>query len=444
MTTAPIPESPGLDSTKADTLYFDTIGCRLNQSEIELMARQARAAGLRLVESAAEADWVVLNSCTVTAGADSETRHRIKQAHKSNPEAAIVVTGCWATLHADSARRLPGVQRVVPNKDKAELIPALFNLDRTAFDLEPVERKPIPGIRMRTRAFIKAQDGCDHGCAYCLTTVARGPARSLPVERIIRQVQAAVDGGAKEAVLSGVQLSSYGRDLAGSESLTSLVRAVLHDTAIERVRLSSLEPWGLPKDFFQLWQDARVCRQLHLPLQSGSRPTLRRMRRPMTPQRFRQLVNRARQAIPGIAITTDILTGFPGESETEFKESLDFIRQMEFSDAHVFPFSARPNTPAAAMQDQIPSRIAKERAAEIRSVIERSRRRFQRQFLGTVADVLWESAESLGPQGWRMGGLTDNYLRVKATTSQDRWNELSPVQLQSSLNGYLQGVVLSD
>lgn len=424
-------------------VFLDSLGCRLNQSEIESMGRKFRSAGHDLVATPGQSDLIVINTCCVTADAASTSRSRARRAHRENPGADIVLTGCWSTLESARASMLPGVKRLIPNPQKADLVPLVLGIDPAEFDLEPVERHPLPGLRMRTRAFIKAQDGCDHRCTYCLTTVARGSARSLPIGEVVRQVQAAVAGGAQEAVLSGVQLSGYGRELPGA-SLTELVRAILTDTDLPRLRLSSLEPWGLPDGFAELWTSPRMCRQLHLPLQSGSAATLRRMGRPVTPEGFAQLVEHFRSAIPDLAITTDVMVGFPGETGEAFQESLEFIDSMAFAEAHVFPYSPRPGTAATRLPNRVPPSTVKRRAAAVRSLTARSAQAFRARFVGRSLPVLWEAAARLGPEGWIVRGLTDNYLRVQAVAQQDLWNHLSQVEIREIQNGELHGRILPD
>lgn len=423
-------------------VFLDSLGCRLNQSEIEAMGRKFRAAGHELVATAERSDLVVINTCSVTSDAASTSRSRTRRAHRENPQAEIVLTGCWSTVESAWALKIPGVQRVVPNRLKASLVPIVLDQDPANFELEPVDRRPLPGLRMRTRAFIKAQDGCDHHCTYCLTTLARGPARSLSIGQVVKQVQSAVEGGAREAVLSGVQLSSYGRDLPGGADLAGLVRAILTDTDIPRLRLSSLEPWGLPEQFADLWSDSRLCRQLHLPLQSGSAATLRRMGRPVTPEAFALLVSRLRSAIPGLAVTTDVIVGFPGEDEDAFQESMDFIDSMAFAEAHVFPYSPRPGTAALRLPNRIPAPMIKQRAAAMRELSARSARAYRAEFVGRSLPVLWERAVRVGPNGWTVQGLTDNYLRVHAEAERNVWNEISQVTIQEIKNGQLHGRIL--
>lgn len=422
-------------------IYLDTVGCRLNQAEIEQYARQFRAAGHSLVPSSDQADLVVINTCTVTAAAAADSRQKARQASR-NGARQIVLTGCWSTLKPDEAAALPGVSRVISNLDKDRLVEEILEIQTETFDLEPVERRPIPGARTRTRAFIKAQDGCNNRCTFCITTIARGESRSRPIEEIITDIHASYP--AQEIVLTGVHLGSWGQDLSPRLSIQHLVEQVLERTNTPRLRLSSLEPWDLDKLFFELWQNPRLCRQLHLPLQSGCERTLRRMARKTTPQAFAELLQAARQAIPGVAITTDIITGFPGEDEQEFEESLEFVRQMQFADGHVFTYSARAGTAAARMPGQVTQPIRKHRNARMREALAESTLAYQTGFLGQTLPVLWESATSLGPQGWELSGLTGNYLRVFARSTQQLWNQVTPVVLEQLDEHGFHGRILED
>ena len=417
-------------------IYLDTIGCRLNQAEIEQYARQFRSAGHELVSTPQDADLAVVNTCAVTAEAASDSRQKIRQAARAGV-GEVIVTGCWSTLKPQEAAGLPGVQRVVPNAQKEALVSDLLHISLDEFELEPVERQPIPGARLRTRAFIKVQDGCDNRCTFCITTLARGAGRSRAIPEILTDIHAAA-ATSQEIVLTGVHLGSWGQDFSPGLHLRHLVRAILDGTDVPRLRLSSLEPWDLDDDFFELWQEPRLCRHLHLPLQSGCAATLRRMARKTTPQSFVALAAAARAVMPEVAITTDIITGFPGESEAEFAESLEFVRSLEFADGHVFTYSARPGTAAARMPAQVPHPIRKERNAQMRAVLAQSAAAYQARFVGQVLPVLWEAASALGPQGWEVSGLTGNYLRVSAHTPQRLWNQITPVRLTGlSNNGVL-------
>jgi threonylcarbamoyladenosine tRNA methylthiotransferase MtaB len=421
-------------------IYLDTVGCRLNQSEIETYARQFRAAGHSLVATAGEADLVVINTCTVTAAAASDSRQKIRQAARSGVQ-RILATGCWATLNRESATALPGVTQVVNNAEKDNLVGSLLQISPEVFDLEPLDRIPIPGARSRTRAFIKVQDGCDNRCTFCITSLARGPARSRSVIEVISDIQAALRGGAREIILTGVHLGYWGHELEPRQHLPDLLKAILADCDLPRLRLSSLEPWDLSEEFFALWQDPRLCPHLHLPLQSGSAATLRRMARKTTPQAYASLVADARRIIPGLAITTDIIAGFPGESQTEFDETLNFVEQIGFTGGHIFTYSARAGTAAARMPDQVSAQLGKERSACLRQLFARLARLYQQSCLGQTRPVLWEHAVRSGENAWQMSGLTNNYLRVTTSSSENLWNQITPFHLEeinaAGLTGHL-------
>ena len=421
-------------------VYFDTVGCRLNQSEIEKIASQFRAAGHEVVDTQAEADLVLVNTCAVTAEAASDSRQKIRQASRAEVS-EIVVTGCWATLDPQGAADLPGVTRVVPNLEKDHIVREVLRISTEAFDLEPLERHPLPGIRQRTRAFIKVQDGCDNHCTFCITRVARGAGRSQAVQQILEDIQSAVNGGAKEIVLTGVHMGSWGQDFNQPAHLMDLIKIILEESNIPRLRLSSLEPWDLPEGFFDLWKNPRLCRHLHLPLQSGCGRTLRRMARKTTPETYAGIVSRAREVQPEMAITTYLIVGFPGETDTDFEESLEFVREMRFAAGHVFTFSARPGTPAARYPDQVHPTVRKERSARMRSVTAASALQYQSGFLGKTAEVLWESASGLGPNGWQMEGLTDTYIRVRAFSADNIWNQVNTVVLEEQLDSGFLGII---
>ncbi|NQS92458.1 MAG: tRNA (N(6)-L-threonylcarbamoyladenosine(37)-C(2))-methylthiotransferase MtaB, partial [Chloroflexi bacterium] len=407
-------------------IYLDMVGCRLNQSEIEIMARQFSAAGHTLVGDPSEADLAVVNTCTVTAAAAADSRKTIRRIHRNGVE-RIISTGCWSSLQPEQALNLPGVTHVISNTEKSELVSILFPPEVDIFDQEPILRVTIPGNRQRTRAFIKAQDGCRHSCTFCITTIARGKSRSESLESVVGEINAAVQAGIKEAVLTGVQLGSWGKELNPSLGLHDLVQAVLDKTGIPRLRLSSIEPWDIHPSLIELMQEKRIARHLHLPLQSGSAETLRRMAREINPQTYKELVDQIRLKNPGIAITTDILTGFPGETDAEYREGLDFIRQMEFAAGHVFTYSAREGTRAADYPDQVPHPVRKKRSAEIRTILATDAERYRQGFLGKELVVLWEQVEERKNTAI---GLTDNYLRVEAEAPVEVWNTFSRVKIQ--------------
>ncbi len=420
-------------------IYLDTVGCRLNQSEIETMARQFRAAGHEIVATPDHADMAVVNTCAVTSEAAADSRGVIRRLARAGAR-EIIATGCWATLQPQQASTLPNVVRVVANDRKDHLVAEVLNLPQEAFDLEPLAREPLPGIHHRTRAFIKVQDGCNNRCTFCITTVARGEGRSRPIAEVILDIQSALSGGAKEIVLTGVHLGSWGYDFG--MHLRNLIQAILRETDVPRLRLSSLEPWDLDADFFSLWEDPRLMPHLHLPLQSGCASTLKRMLRKTTPDSFRALVSAAREAIPDVAITTDLIAGFPGETEEEFAETLDFVREMNFAGGHVFTYSPRPGTAAARMKGQITPEVRKKRNHILRSVLEESAKAYREKFVGRRVSVLWESASAYNEWGWQMEGLTGHYLRVQAFAPSPRWNEVDEVDVQESNSHVLRGVIV--
>jgi threonylcarbamoyladenosine tRNA methylthiotransferase MtaB len=426
-------------------IYLDTIGCRLNQAEIETMARQFRVAGHEIVASAEMADMAVVNTCAVTNEAASDSRGKIRQIARAGVE-EIIATGCWATLQPKQANDLPNVMQVVANNRKDHLVADVLNLPRApstgsgqAFDLEPIARQPLPGLHRRTRAFIKVQDGCDNHCTFCITTIARGEGRSRPVADVILDIQSALSGGAKEIVLTGVHLGSWGVEFG--KHLRDLIKTILRETDVPRLRLSSLEPWDLDTGFFSLWDDKRLMPHVHLPLQSGCESTLRRMARKTTPDSFRKLVSAARAAMPNVAITTDIIAGFPSETEEEFVESLEFVREMNFAGGHVFTYSPRPGTGAAKMRGQIKPQLRKRRNHILQDALEESAKLYRQKFVGQTMSVLWESTSKMGEWGWQMEGLTGNYLRVTALAPLPRWNQIDYVKINECDRNRMKGVI---
>jgi threonylcarbamoyladenosine tRNA methylthiotransferase MtaB len=421
-------------------VYLDMVGCRLNQSEIESYAQKFLARGHTLTGDPGEADLAIVNTCTVTVAAAADSRKKIRRFARQGAK-EIIATGCWATLEPHKARKLNGQIRVIPNAEKDQLVCEILGLEPAVFDREPLQREMIPGARERTRAFIKAQDGCDHHCAYCITTIARGKSRSVPIPSILAQVRAAQRGGAKEVVLTGVQLGSWGRDLEGKPGLQHVLEAILEKTDVPRIRISSLEPWDVREPLLAWIREDRVASQLHLPLQSGCAETLKRMARRITPTQFRTLMDQIRAVEPEIALTTDILVGFPGETEDEFAESLAFVKEIGFADAHVFTYSDREGTRAASMPDQVDHQVRKERNALMREAAAQASRDYRRSFLGRQKRVLWESASQLDTGGWEMQGLTGNYLRVVANAERNMWNQITPVRLASLTDRGLKGEI---
>jgi len=426
-------------------IHLHTIGCRLNQAEIETMARQLQAGGHAIVHDAAEADTIILNTCAVTAEAARDARHLTRRFNRANESAQIVLTGCYATLAPDVAAALPGVGRVVANDDK-ERLPLLLDpalpADAPLFDREPIAREAQPGSYGRTRGFIKVQDGCDNRCTFCVTTVARGAGRSRPLPDIVAEVERFATAGYGEVVLTGVHLGSYGRDLGRSEGLRELVAALLEHTDIARIRLSSLEPWEIAEGFFRLWENPRLMPHLHLPLQSGSDRVLRRMARRTSRADFRALVDEARAHIPDLSVSTDIICGFPGETEADFAETLEYAEATGFSRIHAFSYSPRPGTAAARMAGQLPEPVKRERTGRLIALGEQLSLAFHRRYEGATRSVLWETATGANADGLLWAGYTDNYIRVSAAGPPDLMRRETPVLLgdprSDGMNGTIQ------
>jgi threonylcarbamoyladenosine tRNA methylthiotransferase MtaB len=423
---------------------LESIGCRLNIGEIETMARDLAAAGHRVVGPGTPADLCILNTCTVTAIASRKSRQLIRQLKRANPEAAVVVTGCDAEL-APKAMREIGVDLVVGNSEKErllELAAARGLLDRC----RPADSDDSaifePGDSGRTRAFVKVQDGCDNRCSFCIVTVARGEGRSVPRESVIDQIRDLQHLGYREVVLSGVHLGSYGYDLGDPDGLQHLIERVLAETDIERLRLSSLEPWDLDAEFFDVFRNPRVLPHLHLPLQSGCDETLERMARRTSRQTFMALVSAARQKVSGIAISSDIIVGFPGETDEEFAQSIEFVDKLAFSRLHIFRYSRREGTPAASLPAQVRGPVSQARSRRMHALAADLEHRFNSSIVGQTADVLWETAEDHGDT-LLWSGLTPNYVRVSLATApeEDLLNRITPTEIVEAIPGGVVGQI---
>ncbi|MBC7223529.1 MAG: tRNA (N(6)-L-threonylcarbamoyladenosine(37)-C(2))-methylthiotransferase MtaB [Anaerolineae bacterium] len=391
---------------------------------MEALGRDLQVLGARLVDAPEEADLCIFNTCTVTATAAGKSRRRVRQLVRRAPHAQVLVTGCHATQSPEELRAISPRVLVVANPEKEDIL-AHVRAHMRAREAAC----PTPPRGLRTRAFVKVQDGCDNRCTYCVVRIARGPQRSRPPEEVLQEVRERVAEGYQEVVLTGVHVGAYGRDLG--TDLPALVRRILAETEVRRLRLSSIEPHDLRPEFFALWEDPRLCPHLHLPLQSGSDAVLRRMGRRYTAGQFAAWVEAAREAIPDLAVTTDVIVGFPGETEEEFAETLAFVEAAGFARVHVFPFSPRPGTPAATMPGHLPPEVVRERHRALSQVAREGARRFARQFLGRTLEVLLEQRRARG-DGQRPAwtGLTGNYLRVEVASEADLHNRILPVRLE--------------
>jgi len=410
-----------------DKVALETLGCKLNQAETDSLAREFLSKGYQLAESASEADIYVLNTCTVTHVADRKARHLLRLAHRTNPKALIVAIGCYAQRAPEELRQLGIVNLILGNEQKDRLVEVLENRNLRNKGARSLckEYHSSKSLVDRTRSLIKIQEGCHSFCSFCIVPYIRGQERSLPLEGAIQQVKERVAAGYKEVTLTGTKIGAYRCMGENHGSLRRLIEGILDQTDVKRLRLSSLQPQDLTPELVRLWTDERLCPHLHLPLQSGSQAMLQPMNRQYSIADYQRAVSLAREAIPDLAITTDILVGFPGEGDREFEESYRFCQKMGLANIHVFPYSPRLGTAAAGMPHRVEERVKKERSQRMLALARQSAHHFRERFLGRTMTVLWEGKSE--PGVW--SGLTANYLRVFVRSEQDLTNRLLPVKL---------------
>ena len=397
-------------------IRLQSLGCRLNEAELEAWAEGFRRLGLQIAGDGEPADLVVINTCAVTQEAARKSRQMLRRGRRLNPQARLVASGCLVTLELDSLARTAGPDLVVTNPDKDRLVEiAAATLDLPVIP-EPIADPPSETLfeRGRQRAFVKVQDGCRHQCTFCITTLARGEERSRPIGEVVEQVNRLADSGIREVVLTGVHLGGYGSDLGTDppSDLADLIRALLADTAVPRIRLGSLEPWDLPDGFWELFADPRLMPHLHLPMQSGSDGVLRRMGRRCKTAELARLAAAGRSAVPGLNVSTDIIVGFPGETESDWAETLAFVEAVGFGQVHAFPYSPRPGTRAAGMPGRVDAATQQRRGRELARLADRLRRQVLEAQVGTRVQVLRERAPSSAESG-ELFGYTPNYLPVR-------------------------------
>ncbi|UCG53871.1 MAG: tRNA (N(6)-L-threonylcarbamoyladenosine(37)-C(2))-methylthiotransferase MtaB [Dehalococcoidia bacterium] len=408
---------------KGGKVKIDTLGCKLNQAETEVLTELFVNSGYGLAESVNEADIYVLNTCTVTHIADRKTRRLLRAAKRCNGNTIVVAIGCYVERNNGELAAIDGVDMVVGNDEKMNILPLMElkgYLTGKDGSWQNSLSKNVIGIKNRT--FIKAQDGCNNLCAYCIVPLVRGREKSVPVGEIITRIKDKVVDGYKEVVLTGTEIGSYHHN---GITLSGLVKKILDETSIERLRLSSLQPQHITQRLVEIWHNRRLCSHLHLPLQSGSDGVLKRMERRYSTKEYDTAVSLVRATVPNVAITTDIMVGFPGESANEFEESINFCREMDFARIHVFPFSSRYGTKATEMKGQLDAGMKKQRSQSMITLAEESARKFRERFLGSTGHVLWEKKH----EGiW--SGLTANYIRVYARNVNDLANEITRVKLE--------------
>jgi len=405
------------------TVAFATLGCKLNQYDTTELQALLEARGLRTVAFEEPAQLYVINTCTVTARADGSARQAIRRAVARNPDALVVVTGCYAQTSPNEVAAIPGVDAVLGTGERHVLPELLGTLAKRARPVVRVgdvfaPRGPAPVIPLRrfapgyTRAFVKVQDGCQHRCAFCIVPFARGRSRSQPLAVILEQVEALVEAGYGEVVLTGVDLGHYGWDLGPRQSLAALVRRLLGVPGLGRLRLSSILPAYFTDELIEtLRGEPRICRHLHVPLQSGADRILHAMRRPYNQRLYRHLVERLADAMPGLGLGTDLITGFPGETAAEFAATVDLVRELPFSYLHVFSYSDRRGTEAARLAiPRVPADEVRRRTTRLRQLGAERQRAFRRAQVGREVEVL--VLEHRAEDAGRLVGLTDNYLEV--------------------------------
>lgn len=424
---------------------FYTLGCKVNQYETEAMAELFENDGYETVDFSDVADVYVINTCSVTNMGDRKSRQIIRRARKNNKNAVIAVTGCYAQTAAEEVLAIDGVNLVLGNQDRKNIV-SLVNELTSSSSINHVsdimtnhefEELQIKNYSNRTRAFIKIQEGCNQFCSYCIIPYARGPVRSRKADDVINEIKTLAQNGFKEIILVGIHVASYGFDLENT-SLTKLISEIDAIEGIERIRMSSIEPMTLNDEFIQsVKQSKKLCHHFHISLQSGCDETLKRMNRKYTTTQFKGIVDGLREAFDDVAITTDIMVGFPGETEDEFEKTLKFIDEVDFADAHVFQYSQRRGTPAAKRPNQIAPEIKEKRSKEVIAKTKKSRDNFLNRFVGQTVRVLFEQRSSDG----MYEGKTDNYITVHAETELELNDCFKNVLLEKAENGIVYGKI---
>jgi len=410
----------------ATRVALETLGCKLNQAEAESLVRELEAAGFNIVAPEESCDVYILNACTVTATADTKARHLLRRAFRNIPSPVLVITGCYDDNISSIERAVPGAQIIIC-RDKTVLVPRLRALGYGG----AIGGSRPPG---RTRAFVKAQEGCRNFCAYCIVPLMRGREISLPLDDIASEVRARVQEGYREIVLTGTEIGAYRHNYLG---LPDLVRHILEETGVARLRLSSLQPAEVTEALLKLGDSGRLCPHFHLSLQSGSGSVLRRMRRRYDVAEYHEAIVRIRAMFPEAAVTTDVIVGFPGETDAEFEDSLGLCASLGFARIHVFPFSPRPGTAAAAFPDPVATVVKRERCRRMLALAKESAEAFRTRFLGKTLSVLWETWEN-----GVLSGYSENYIRVYAKAGVGLVNEIMTVGLTKPYRDGVWGEIL--
>lgn len=427
---------------------FYTLGCKVNQYETEAMMESFENAGYKIVDYSEYADVYVINTCTVTNMGDRKSRQIIRRALDVNPDAFVAVAGCYSQMAPGEVLEIPGVSLVIGTNERSRIVELVeyaaekeekLNMVDDIMGVREFEEMHIKNYKSRTRAFLKIQEGCDQYCTYCIIPYARGHIRSRKPESIIEEVNELALHSFREVVLTGIHIASYGKDL-GNTSLIEIIEKVHDVDGIERIRMSSVEPNIMADDFIErLSKLPKMCRHFHLSLQSGCDETLRRMNRKYTLKEYKTAVEKLREAFGGVAITTDLIVGFPGETDEEFNKTVDFIEEISFSAMHVFKYSPRKGTPASGYKDQVKPQVKEARSRHILSIAQKNEEKFKKSFLGSKMKVLYE--RQIDDKGFFFEGLTDNYIRVVSESRDDIKGKIIETALLEMKEDYLSGTI---
>jgi len=429
-----------------------TFGCKVNQYDSNTIYDTMVQSGYEIVDPEKNADICVVNTCTVTNSADQKARQVIRRIIRKNPKAKIIVTGCYAESDRQAIEAIPGVSLVFGNREKTGFQHYLDMINnKKLLQIEPVTHDAIrehanfsmgissPGDR--TRAIVKVQDGCSAFCTYCIIPFVRGRMTSRPLEDIMKEVRRIASADCKEIVITGVHLASYGIDTGKEKTLADVLEQVHSIDGIERIRLSSIEPMNFPHNLAACLAELPKCQpHFHLPLQAGSDQTLKRMRRRYTTEEYTKLVGKLRSLFPNVGITTDIMVGFPGETDQDFEDSKSFVEEMRFSQLHVFRYSPRRNTPAADYLNQISPQISAERSKRMIDLGNKLSATFREQMIGETVNVLFENRRN--DEDKLLTGFSGNYLRVAVNAPDTAINQILPITLKSISGESLKGNIL--
>ncbi|ARD49549.1 tRNA (N(6)-L-threonylcarbamoyladenosine(37)-C(2))-methylthiotransferase MtaB [Sporosarcina sp. P33] len=431
------------------TVAFHTLGCKVNHYETEAIWQLFQEAGYEREDFDKNSDVYVINTCTVTNTGDKKSRQVIRRAIRKNPDAVICVTGCYAQTSPAEIMAIPGVDIVVGTQDRTKLLGLIeqyreerqpINAVRNIMKNRVYEELDVPSFSDRTRASLKIQEGCNNFCTFCIIPWARGLMRSRDPQEVIRQAQQLVDAGYLEIVLTGIHTGGYGEDLK-DYNLARLLRDLEQQVkGLKRLRISSIEASQLTDEVIDVLRDSNiVVRHLHIPIQSGSNTVLKRMRRKYTMEFFSERLTRLNEALPDLAITSDVIVGFPGETEEEFMETYDFIRDHKFSELHVFPYSKRTGTPAARMEDQVDENVKNERVHRLLTLNDQLAKDYAARFEGEVLEVIPEERYKLDPEQNLYEGYTDNYLKVVMPADESMVGQIVKVKITKAGYPYNEG-----